>query len=350
MKIKEIYIVVVLLLITIPFHAENLVKISNLEGTWKFSIGDNPDWAKIDFDDSDWDYVKAPESWEQNGFKDYNGYAWYRKSFSLNMDIDDEYLFLLMGYIDDVDEVYLNGHLVGTMGTFPPLVKTAYNQFRKYPIPIELLNKHGKNIIAVRVYDDYYEGGITGGPLGLYYDNDNNYLDQNLAGYWDFKTNGQDNIEPKSIYGRQPGKIFVPLNWESQGYSDYDGLATYRCIFELNNDTRGKSDLVMVMGYIDDVDKVYLNGQKIGSIDDINKSDDEGSFYRTFRGYKIPKGLLNKSGENTLEVKVYDNVGFGGIYEGPVGITDETSFKILKSKQKEKTENSWYDFLKSFFE
>ena len=106
----------------------------------------------------------------------------------------------------------------------------------------------------------------------------------------------------------------------------------------------------MVMGYIDDVDKVYLNGQKIGSISDINKSDDESSFYRTFRGYKIPDGLLNKTGENTLEVKVYDNFGFGGIYAGPVGIADEEGFRLVKNKQKEIPENTWYEIFKSIFD
>lgn len=350
MYLKQLSLIVIVFLASLTMHAENLVRIVNLEGTWKFSIGDNPDWAKTSYDDSEWDYVKVPESWEQNGFRKYNGYAWYRKSFSLNMDIDDKYLFLQAGYIDDADEVYVNGYLIGSMGKFPPQAKTAYDVPRKYPVPAEILNQHGKNTIAVRVYDFYNDGGITRGPVGLYYDNDNHYLKQNLAGYWDFKINGNYAENTKPIIGKQPGTIFVPLNWETQGYPDYDGLATYTLEFEIKSDLRNESDLIMVMGYIDDVDKVYLNGQKIGTISDINKSDDENSFYRTFRGYRIPKALLNKTDLNILEVKVYDNYGFGGIYAGPVGITDEAGFSILKSKQKEITDNSWYDFFKSIFE
>jgi hypothetical protein len=350
MHTKSIKLLVVVFLITLNIQAENLVKLVNLEGTWKFTIGDNPAWASVEYDDRGWDYIRVPDSWEQSGFNDYDGYAWYRRSFSLNMEINDEYLFLLVGYIDDVDEVYVNGHLVGSMGKFPPLVRTAYNILRKYPIPVEILNQHGKNTVAVRVFDDYYEGGIRRGPVGLFYDNDNHYLNQNLAGYWDFETKNNYKVESKSVYGNQPGKIFVPSNWESQGYQDYDGNATYTKYFKLNNSLINENKLVMVLGYIDDIDKVYLNGHEIGSVYAINKSGNEGTYYQTFRGYEIPDEVLNRNGENILIIKVYDNYGFGGIYEGPVGIATESNFKILKSKQKVKTENNWYDIFKSFWE
>ncbi len=36
---------------------------------------------QIDFDDSKWDKITVPSSWENQGFRGYNGYAWYRVSF-----------------------------------------------------------------------------------------------------------------------------------------------------------------------------------------------------------------------------------------------------------------------------
>lgn len=76
-----ILLVVVLVAITGPLKSENLVQVLNLEGTWKFTIGDDPAWASPDYDDKNWDYVYVPRNWESNGFIDYNGYAWYRKVF-----------------------------------------------------------------------------------------------------------------------------------------------------------------------------------------------------------------------------------------------------------------------------
>jgi len=52
--------------------------ILNLAGYWKFSIGDNPQWAKPAYNDKDWDKIIVPGKWEDNGYVGYDGYAWYR--------------------------------------------------------------------------------------------------------------------------------------------------------------------------------------------------------------------------------------------------------------------------------
>ena len=35
------------------------------------------------FDDSEWEKINVPSSWENQGFHGYDGYAWYRTSFKL---------------------------------------------------------------------------------------------------------------------------------------------------------------------------------------------------------------------------------------------------------------------------
>jgi len=331
-------------------RAGNLKELVELDGSWKFSVGDNPKWADSEYDDSEWDFVRVPGSWEDNGFKNYNGYAWYRKSFNLYKQLDDEYVFLMVGYIDDIDEVYINGHLVGSTGIFPPLVRTAHNLPRKYPVPTDILNQQGKNVIAVRVYDEYHEGGIVRGPVGLYYEEDNRFLMQDLSGYWDFETKNNYPEYVKPIHGKVSGKIFVPGNWETQGYLQYDGYAAYHTSFKLNEQLLTEDELVLVLGYIDDKDKIYLNGKKIGSAEQISKYKDESNYYRILRGYKIPDNILAANSINTLTVKVYDTRGLGGIYAGPVGITTESNFRMLKKNQKDSQDNFWYDFIRSFWD
>ena len=114
---------------------ENLVLLQNLKGTWLFSIGINEEWISPKFNDSGWETIKVPSPWEDQGFNGYNGYAFYRKKFTIPSTYKGRMLYLNMGYIDDVDAVYLNGNKIGSTGSFPPNYNTAYDAERIYYIP-----------------------------------------------------------------------------------------------------------------------------------------------------------------------------------------------------------------------
>ena len=334
-----------LILASFLAKSENLKKMIDLEGTWKFSVGDNPAWTDLEYSDKDWDNVTVPQSWENDGFADYDGYAWYRKDFIFNNEISEESLLLILGFIDDVDEVYLNGQLIGGMGVMPPKVITAHRILRKYPLPMELLNISSKNVIAVRVFDEYHEGGIYAGPVGIFYDQDNDLLALNLAGYWDFETQFKEDRTNDRYYNQLKGKIYVPGYWDSFGFSMFDGTASYSTTFELPKSILD-TDLMLVLGYIDDIDKVYLNNERIGTVEDLKKEDNKDKPYDLIlRGYQIRSGLLKKNGINFLEVKVYDTGGLGGIYEGPIGLISANNFELLHRKE----EKSFYNFWESFF-
>lgn len=349
-KFGWVLIVSLIILTSFVSKAENLTKIIDLEGTWKFSIGDNPAWADLEYLDNDWDYVTVPNSWENDGFANYDGYAWYRKEFNYNIEIREESLLLILGYIDDVDEVYLNGHLIGGMGVMPPTVTTAHRLLRKYPLPQELLNTESKNVIAVRVFDEYHDGGIYAGPLGIFYDKDNDLLAHNLAGYWDFETQFMEENTSDRYYNQLNGKIYVPGYWDSFGFAKFNGTATYSTKFELP-ETIHVTDLMLVLGYIEDIDKVYINNVRIGSVEDIKKGEDQDKPYNfILRGYDIPPDLLTKTGINLLEVKVYNTSGLGGIYEGPIGLISKHNFDLLHRKKEESSNNFWDNFFKELFE
>ena len=94
--------------------------LQSLKGKWQFSIGMNEEWISPKFNDSSWETIKVPSTWEDQGFNGYNGYAFYRKNINIPSTYKGRMLYLNMGYIDDVDEVYLNGHKIGSTGSFPP--------------------------------------------------------------------------------------------------------------------------------------------------------------------------------------------------------------------------------------
>lgn len=327
--------------------AENWQKIIDLNGEWKFEIGDQPAWNQPDFNDNSWSKITVPSSWEDQGFPGYDGFAWYRKKFIFTSQNFPNSLYLLPGRIDDVDEAYLNGQLIGSEGSFPPNYQTAYYQFRKYLIPPGLLKLNGENVIAVRVFDEELAGGILEGDIGIFIDQDELIPEINLAGIWKFKTGDSLNWKEKQYQDDQWQQITVPGFWEDQGQRDYDGFAWYRLHFKIPAQLK-KQKLILLLGKIDDLDECFLNGSRIGHTGDMNAPPEEISFdneYRELRAYFIPDNQLLLPEGNILAVRVYDGFIDGGIYEGPVGIITRESYLKWLDRIKEQ---KWNIFEKLF--
>ncbi|MFH1368385.1 MAG: beta galactosidase jelly roll domain-containing protein [Elusimicrobiota bacterium] len=139
----------------------------SLQGKWLFKKGDDNTWSKPDFQDNGWSPIVAPGPWEQ-AYPDYDGFGWYRIHFTVPPEIKGDDLFLLFGRIDDADDTFFNGHLIGSTGRMPPEFLSAWNLTRQYTIPSENINYGGDNVIAVRVYDNMGDGGIIRRPLKLF--------------------------------------------------------------------------------------------------------------------------------------------------------------------------------------
>lgn len=300
----------------------------DLNGRWKFAIGDQANWADPNYDDSDWEYIFAPAPWEEEGFNGYDGFAWYRKTFDGNKLNENDKLYLNVGYIDDADEVYFNGELIGFSGSMPPAYKTAYNSQRSYIIPKHVINYQGKNTIAIRVFDAIQSGGIIDGDLGIYRLQSGSPILLDLQGIWEFRRSKKGNRPDDDDYW---DRIIVPGFWEKQGYWKYNGYAWYRRTFFLSQNLYDK-DLVLMLGKIDDFDEVYINGKLAGRTNDNRRFGDSNS-YQKFRAYYIPKVLLKPNQDNLIEILVEDIGIDGGIYEGPIGITTKTLFdRYFKGK------------------
>jgi sialate O-acetylesterase len=308
---------------------EGLVLLQSLKGNWLFSIGINEEWASPKFNDSSWESIKVPSAWEDQGFNGYNGYAFYRKKITISSSYKGRMLYLNMGYIDDVDEVYLNGHKIGSTGSFPPNYNTAYNAERVYFVPEEDITFDGPNLIAVKVYDAIGEGGIISGEIGLYAGKNSANLTLNLQTTWKFQTGDDLKRKDPDFDDSSWKEIFVPAKWEDQGYRDYDGYAWYRKTFTYNT-TEDNEKMVIMMGKIDDIDQVFINGTLVGSTGNLtsraNSDVSAGQEFDAFRGYFIPDGLLKKNQKNVIAVRVLDTGGAGGIYEGPVGLITQSKY------------------------
>jgi len=142
---------------------------------WKFKTGDSLNWAKPEYNDAAWDTLAAGVIWESQGYQGYDGYAWYRKSFDLPNEMLSQAFFkdslqIDLGKVDDTEETYLNGFLLGKNGALVQEGDTAkfetdpmgYAKRRLYIIPANdsriLWGK--QNTIAVRVHDHGGGGGF----------------------------------------------------------------------------------------------------------------------------------------------------------------------------------------------
>lgn len=138
----------------------------DLEGTWKFVKGDNPAYAAPSFDDSAWSDIQVPG--DGTPFASYDGFGWYRLDFTLPADAEGTNLVASLGFLDDVDEAFLNGVRIGGSGTMPPAASSQWFEKRLYPVPADAPVFGGENTLAVRLYDMNGGGGWYGGPVGIF--------------------------------------------------------------------------------------------------------------------------------------------------------------------------------------
>jgi len=319
-----------ILLMNLKGFSQVKEKLVGLGGDWRFILGDNMKFARPEYNDSDWEKMYVPSPWQEEGFPHYHGYAWYRKTVEINFNSKD-LVYLELGRIDDVDEVYLNGHFIGRTGGFPPEYFTAVNYQRKYLLPTEHLKNGGKNVIAVRVYDEGGAGGIIDSPVGIFsYSSysDNSY---NLFGKWKFHLFDNPEWSKEDLNDSDWEDIIVPSTWENQGFGKYDGFAWYRKTFKLP-DTFKEDDMVMLLGKIDDMDEVFINGKFIGGTGRIDRKWSQNEDWQKYRTYSVPDGILKAGKNNVIAVRVYDQTGPGGIYDGPITLLPRSEYKMFWRK------------------
>ena len=309
----------------------------DFRGDWKFKLGDTEEWAEPKFNDSKWDEIFVPANWEDEGYPGYDGYAWYRRHFRVSPDLQQKLLYIHIGPVDDVSEVYLNGHFVSFSGAFPPHYVTAYSTDQKIPVHNEYLNFSGDNVIAVRVYDDQQFGGMVSGKPGIYEMEDYLYPDFPITGDWKLKRGDDDDWAKSSFDDSEWKEVLVPAYWETQGLKDYDGVGWYRIHFTVPEKFRGQ-DLVLLVGKIDDVDETYLNGERVGRTGGRRV---RGGEYLKLRAYTVSSDIIKCGQTNVLAVRVYDNYLQGGIYDGPIGFISRDRFRKWERKHMSQDKNEW---------
>jgi len=185
-------------------HTDALQFVVRLPSFWKFKTGDNEEWKKSNFDDSKWQELIVPAKWDFQGYNKYDGFGWYRITFTVPENLQKEQLVMMLGKIDDIDEAYLNGEKIGYTGRIRGdgsigRIREEYLEVRAYDIPASAIKFSGKNVLAIRVYDKMLIGGIYEGPIGIVFEKEYRHWEQNQQ--WNNRKN-------KTTFDRFFEKIF----------------------------------------------------------------------------------------------------------------------------------------------
>ena len=136
------------------------------------SKGEALGWHKPEFNDSSWRKIKIGAYWETQGIimknphynprfaAPYDGDAFYRIHFTLPPEWKGRQLYVEAGPIDDLDRTWFNGVLIGETTEAVP---KYWELVRRYPVPASAIRWDGENVVAIRVRDLRYNGGIPGG-------------------------------------------------------------------------------------------------------------------------------------------------------------------------------------------
>jgi len=185
-------------------------------------VNGKPVWADPGLDVSDWNIMELPCLWEDSELPGVDGVVWFRKDVELKGPEVDKEIILMLGPIDDSDQTWIKGRLVGE-------TIQKYNDPRIYKIPPGEL-KEGLNSIVVRVDDTGGGGGIWGDPSEMKLVTQDRTID--LSGPWQFRVSEEGFRQVSTIFNpnRYPsllynGMIHPIIRFAARGVIWYQGEA-----------------------------------------------------------------------------------------------------------------------------
>lgn len=120
--------------------------------------------------------MTLPQRWEDKLMPGIDGIVWFQKEITLSEEEAKENIVVNLCLVDDIDETYWNGKLIGTAD--------GYNKPRNYKLE-KGIAQMGKNIISIKVTDTGGSGGIRGNAEDFYYQVKN--TTHSLCGEWYYK-------------------------------------------------------------------------------------------------------------------------------------------------------------------
>ena len=217
---------------------------------WKFIPGDNIDYAKPDYNDSQWKLLRVDKMWEDQGYPDLDGFAWYRVKVFIPSSLKEkaylkDTLEISLGKIDDFDESFINGKIFGINGVnvslhknidtnFYDPSKTFWDMERVYKLPVNdpKIKWDSENVFAIRVYDRGGLGGIWSGNQTIHMVDISEYLTLNFNQVQFKFKNGS--ITKSLMLGNSSDFLTLKGKFTIEAQNKLNGKITYLKIYNIN--------------------------------------------------------------------------------------------------------------------
>ncbi len=133
---------------------------TNLQGSWKYHPGDNPEWANPAFDDTEWESTNTLMFGSELPESGWEGIGWFR----LRLSIPDEQLWnmplaLRVTFQGGASEIYLDGELIYKFGTVGTRAGEEKPYWQRDPQVISFSGKT-EHLIAIR-YSNFSSYQLT---------------------------------------------------------------------------------------------------------------------------------------------------------------------------------------------
>ncbi len=174
--------ILLILAITISCVKNDSPKTIDLSKNWKFapdkeSIGMSDKWYSIDFDDSKWNPIDAGERWEEQGYPDLDGYAWYRKTIDIPADWEGKDVYVKFAAVNDSYDLFINGEELSTFG----VKNVTFADKPSFKKVTDKLKYGDSNLITLRVNDWGNSGGLWRLPVIITIDKSETDLFKSLS-------------------------------------------------------------------------------------------------------------------------------------------------------------------------
>jgi len=133
----------------------------DISKNWRFSpdeknIGTSEKWSAESFNDSQWAILGAGKKWEDQGYKDLDGYGWYRKTIDIPADWKGKDVWVKFAAVNDAYDLFLNGEHMSYFGA----ANITFADKPSFTKVTDKIKYGSKNLITVRVKDWGNSGGL----------------------------------------------------------------------------------------------------------------------------------------------------------------------------------------------
>jgi len=183
--------------------------VASLDGLWRFHTGDNLKWADPNIDDSQWPLLRSDEPWDQQGYKNYGGFGWYR--FTVAVAEGSKNWSVYLGPMETGYQLFVDGRLAGSFG--PILNSRNYaGTSRVFDVsPVSASGPHTFHI-AIRAWHlPTWAGYVPGGFYGSSYFGESRLIAQRAVTVRSLQWNGVVNEYTYAVLSTVVGFIVLVL-------------------------------------------------------------------------------------------------------------------------------------------